>query len=70
MYPYDSFIYTPPEITAREIKRELRAPASGNGVPSSKNTRVKLGIIYAAVITSPIWVTLGLMLLANSWFRG
>ena len=65
MYP---FIYTPPEIIAREVKREFDKPASGYGVPASKKTRSKLMLIELGVLTSPIWAGLAFLLLCKAWF--
>lgn len=65
MYP---FIYTPPEIIAREVKKELKAPAVGSGVPSDKKMRVKMLFIELGVLTSPIWAGLAFMLLCKTWF--
>ena len=67
MYPYD-FIYTPPEIIAQEVKKEFDRPRPiGTGVPSGK-LKAKLMLIHLAVLTSPIWGGLGLLLLCKSWF--
>lgn len=67
MYPYD-FIYTPPEIIAQEVKKEFDRPASGYGTPSSKKERIKAGFVLLAVLTSPIWGGMALMLLCKTWF--
>lgn len=69
MYPFDNnFIYTPPEIIAREVKKEFSRPKTGNGVPESKKTRAKLLCIELGILTSPIWVGLAFLLICKSWF--
>ena len=53
---YNNFIYTPPEIIAREVKHELGVKPAGKGFPSSMRMRSKVigwGII---AFTSPIWI--------------
>ena len=67
MYPID-YIYTPPEIIAREVKKEFSRPKTGNGVPENKRTRQKLLLIEIGVLTSPIWGGLMAMLLIKSFF--
>lgn len=65
MYSYD-FIYTPPEIIAQEVKREFDRPkATGTGVPANKKLRSKLLMVHLAVLTSPIWAGLGLLVLTK-----
>lgn len=65
MYPYD-FIYTPPEIIAQEVKKEFDRPkVIGTGVPASKKLRSKLLMIELAVLTCPLWVGLGLLVLVK-----
>ena len=69
MYPFDNnFIYTPPEIIAREVKKEFSTPKTGNGVPKSKSLRRKLMWIEIGMLTSPIWVGLAFLLICKSWF--
>lgn len=65
MYPYD-FIYTPPEIIAQEVKKEFDRPRPiGTGVPANKKLRSKLLMVELAVLTSPIWGGLGLLVLTK-----
>lgn len=65
MYP---FIYTPPEIIAREVKKEFSQPKTGNGVVRDKKLKGKLLLIWLGVMTSPIWGILAILLLCKSWF--
>lgn len=67
MYPID-FIYTPPEITARAIKKEFDKPKVGNGVVTDKKTKTKFLLIWIGVMTSPIWVLATMLILANLFF--
>ena len=67
MNPY---IYTPPEIIAREVKREFKTPAKGCGVAEKKSNQIRFAFIWLGVITCPIWAILMLLLLCKTWFVG
>ena len=54
---HNGYIYTPPEIIAREVAKEVKAPKykDNGGVPSGRRDR---GLLYAVAIliyTCPIW---------------
>lgn len=68
MYPLD-YIYTPPEIIAREVKKEFSTPKiKTSSVPASKKTRSKLMLIEIVALTSPLWAGLALLCLAKAMF--
>lgn len=66
MNPY--YIYTPPEIIAREVKKEFSRPAKGYGTVESKGLKRKFLFIEVAALTSPIWAALMFLLLCKTWF--
>ena len=68
MYPID-YIYTPPEIIAREVKKEFDRPKAATfETPSKKKLNAQMLMIWLGVMTAPIWMTLVAMMLVKSWF--
>lgn len=65
MYP---FIYTPPEIIAREVKKEFSQPKVGNGTVQSRKLKTRFSLIWLGVMTSPIWGTLAFLLFCKMFF--
>lgn len=64
---HNGYIYTPPEIIAREVAKEVKAPQykDNGGVPSSKRDRAKLAFIAIFIYTCPIWFFVLLLLLLS-----
>lgn len=58
-------IYVPPEIIAREVAKEVKAPKykDNGGVPSGKGDRAKLAFVAIFIYTCPIWFFALLLLL-------
>lgn len=64
---YNGYIYTPPEIIAREVAKEVKAPQrkDNGGVPSGRKDRAKLAFVAIFIYTCPIWFFALLLLLLS-----
>lgn len=60
-------IYVPPEIIAREVAKEVKAPQykDNGGVPSGRRYRGLLYTVAILVYTCPIWFFALLLLLLS-----
>lgn len=60
-------IYVPPEIIAREVAKEVKAPKykDNGGVPSGRGDRAKLAFVVIFIYTCPIWFFALLLLLLS-----